>query len=260
MLLDWFTIIAQIVNFLILILLLRRFLYGPIIHAMDEREQRITLRLREAQRSQAEAEQAEADYRQLTEDLKGDRERLIHEAKAEADDLRKEMLREARHEVDQAQAAWYRAIQQEKESFLSDLHHRASSQTCAIARQALADLANASLEKHIIEVFLQRIREMAPAEMARISQSVHTSNGEFTIRSAFEIPQELWSEIEETVREQFSIDSELGYEVEPGLICGIELKSQGQKVAWSLASYLESLEQNLSEAIRDRQREDGRRS
>ena len=38
MLIDWFTVAAQAINFLILVLLLRRFLYGPIVKAMDDRE------------------------------------------------------------------------------------------------------------------------------------------------------------------------------------------------------------------------------
>ena len=45
---DWFTVVAQIVNFLTLVGLLKKFLYGPIIRAMDDRERRIASRLEEA--------------------------------------------------------------------------------------------------------------------------------------------------------------------------------------------------------------------
>ena len=47
---NWFTVAAQVVNFLILVWLLHRFLYGPIIAAMDRRERRIAERLQDAQR------------------------------------------------------------------------------------------------------------------------------------------------------------------------------------------------------------------
>lgn len=58
MLIDWFTVAAQAVNFLVLVWLLKRFLYKPILGAMDAREQRIASQLR-----QAEAEKAEAKKR-----------------------------------------------------------------------------------------------------------------------------------------------------------------------------------------------------
>ena len=55
MLIDWFTVAAQAVNFLILVWLLKRFLYKPILGAMDAREQRIASRLRQAETEKAEA-------------------------------------------------------------------------------------------------------------------------------------------------------------------------------------------------------------
>ena len=53
MLINWFTVAAQIVNFLILVALLKRFLYGPIVAAMSAREGRIAAQLTEAQRKKA---------------------------------------------------------------------------------------------------------------------------------------------------------------------------------------------------------------
>ena len=48
---DYFTIIAQIINFLILVFLLRHFLYRPVITAMDEREQKMVSRLKDAEQN-----------------------------------------------------------------------------------------------------------------------------------------------------------------------------------------------------------------
>ena len=54
---DWFTVVAQIVNFLILVWLLKKFLYGPIIRAMDDRERRIASRLEEANARERQAQE-----------------------------------------------------------------------------------------------------------------------------------------------------------------------------------------------------------
>ena len=60
MLINWFTVAAQIVNFLILAVLLKRFLYGPIVRAMAAREERIASEMAAAAQKRREAEQEEA--------------------------------------------------------------------------------------------------------------------------------------------------------------------------------------------------------
>ena len=53
---NWFTVIAQIVNFLILVWLLKRFLYKPVLKAIDDREQKVAAKLKDAEIKNAEAE------------------------------------------------------------------------------------------------------------------------------------------------------------------------------------------------------------
>ena len=55
MLIDWFTVGAQALNFLILVWLMKRFLYKPILHAIDEREKRVATELANADKKKAEA-------------------------------------------------------------------------------------------------------------------------------------------------------------------------------------------------------------
>ena len=56
MLIDWFTVGAQALNFIILVWLLKRFLYKPILNAVDAREKRIAAELADADAKKAEAQ------------------------------------------------------------------------------------------------------------------------------------------------------------------------------------------------------------
>jgi F-type H+-transporting ATPase subunit b len=62
MLIDWFTVGAQIVNFLILVWLLKHFLYKPILDAIDAREKKIAAELADADTKRTEAEKERADF------------------------------------------------------------------------------------------------------------------------------------------------------------------------------------------------------
>lgn len=249
MLIDWFTVTAQVINFLVLIYLLKRFLYGPIIKAMDEREKRIALRLQEAQQKKADAEQEAALYQRKNRDLENRREALLSEIKEEAEARRKELMNEARNHIDAVRDKWYEAIEREKEAFLQDLRQRTGRQTCAIARQALKDLANIDLEHHIVLVFIERLRNLDKDELGAIKESFRKSGGRVNLRSAFEIPGELAGKIVEVLQAQVSDPVDLHLEISSDVICGIELKVLGRKIAWSLGDYLGALEEGLAGAL-----------
>ena len=124
MLIDWFTVIAQIINFLILVFLLWRFLYKPITKTMQERQRRITNRWEEAQVKQEEAAQEAELYRQKQQELDQQRATFINEAKTQAEEERKQLINQARQEVESMQTGWREAIQREQDEFLATLRQQ----------------------------------------------------------------------------------------------------------------------------------------
>ena len=82
--LDGFTIVAQVVNFLILVALLKRFLYAPIIGAMQAREDHIAMRLDEAQEKISEAQRLAAVYDQRMQTLQQTQDAMLTQAQEEA--------------------------------------------------------------------------------------------------------------------------------------------------------------------------------
>jgi F-type H+-transporting ATPase subunit b len=254
-LIDWFTVIAQIANFLILVLLMRRFLYRPILNAMQTREERIAARLQEADRQQAEALAAEESYRQQKLALERSQEEILARARVEAERQRKEWVAEARAEIDETQRHWHQAIQREKELFLHELRKRAGQQVCAIARRALADLANAELEQRMVDIFIRRIQAVTPEQRADIVAAVQEAGEGITVRSAFSLPVEMRHRIRGVAEEQIGDGVEVHFDVAPDLIAGLELKAPGHRIAWSLTDYLDNLEEEIAAALEAESRE-----
>ena len=248
---DWFTFIAQIINFLILVWLLKRFLYRPIIRAMEQREQKINSRLQEAEQKIQTAQQEAQSYRQKQQEIEEERATIFSQTKADADNQRKILLQKAREEVDVTAVKWQEALRREQESFLRELKAGATQQINATLRRALADLANSNLEQQIIEIFLQRLQNLDANEREEITSSAHTNHhpGQILVHSAFEIPGVSRQRITEVVREQFGNNINLRFETVPDLICGIELTTLGSKVSWSLENYLTTLEASLSSVL-----------
>lgn len=249
MLIDWFTVFAQIVNFLILIWLLHRFLYGPIVKAMQAREDRIREQLESAHTQRREAEEIKADYVSKRQELDEQHDRLIIEAREEAEAWRKEQMDRARVEVDEAQGHWQEAIQREKDLFLRELRQRTGHHVVAIAHRALADLAEADLEAQMVHVFLQRLQATDPDRREEIAQSIRDSGRGIIVQSAFELPQEQRDEFTALVGEMVGDTVPLEFVTSSELLAGIELKAGSYHVAWSLDEHLVSLEQDMAELL-----------
>jgi len=246
LLIDWFTVFAQIFNFLILVALLKKFLYRPIINAMDEREAGIAARLEEA-RLQIEAAQREAElYRAKTRELEAGRAEMMENARQDAETRRSELLTQVREEVMNRRTAWYEALQQEKASFLHDLRVHAGAKFMQVSRRALRELAGAELEQAMLHVFLERLRQTADAAGDDLPPSLRQSGAEVAVTSSFEIPEGLRIQIEDTFRSRFAPECSFHYAISQDLLCGIELKTDGVRVAWSLQDYLGELEKELN--------------
>src|SRR3970282_801082 len=96
MLIDWFTVSAQVVNFLILVWLMKRFLYKPILYAIDAREKRIATELADADGKRAEAQKERDEFQHKNEEFDQQRNELLSKAKEEAKSERERLFDVAR--------------------------------------------------------------------------------------------------------------------------------------------------------------------
>lgn len=253
MLIDWFTVVAQIINFLILVFLMRRFLYNRIIQAMDGREERIGARLQEADKKKKMAEKEAEAYLQKKQELEDEKARMLAEAKKDAEEKRKELVEQARKEADQLEKRWKEALETHKGSFLRNLRQLAQRQVYDISRRVLQDLAGVDVEERAIKAFLNYIAETKEEAKDNFVLAVRKGDGMVTVSSGFEIPEEQRGMIEGALRKEIGARTgngiEIGYRVNPNIGFGIEVVAHGRKLAWSLASYLKTLEKRAGESL-----------
>lgn len=252
MLIDWFTILAQTLNFLILVWLMKRFLYKPILHAIDEREKRIATELADADAKKAEAEKEREAYRHKNQEFDQQRSALLSQATGEAQAQRLRLLAEARKAADALSAKRQESLRNEAHRLNGALRLRVQHEVFAIARKALADLATTSLEERLGEVFTRRLQEMDSEAKNILARALKTASDPALVRSAFELPAEQREAIRNALNETFSAEIHIRFETAPELISGIELTTNGQKVAWSIADYLASLENGVGDLLKEK--------
>ena len=246
MLIDWFTIIAQLINFLLLVFLLQRFLYKPIVNTIGTRQKLLKKRWHQAE-EQREAANAEIiSYQEKQAQLVQTEQEFIDRAQEQGEQKYHQLVQQARQEVEQKQATWEDAIAQQQEQFLENLQAKVTQQVLAITRQALQELADVKLEEQAIALFLHRLQNLDRSERDNLAQSLQHSDNGLVIRSGFELSPENKHKIVDSLhRQQLYQGNNAQFATKPDLICGIELQASDYKIAWNLQNYLQSLDEHL---------------
>lgn len=250
--LDWFTFLAQIVNFLILVYLLQRFLYGHIVKIADEREEQIASRFAEAETQAEEAQAEAAAYRQKRQEFEQERDKMITQVHQQAEARRHELMDVARQEVEEQKSKWYHALAREKQAFLQALQQQAGRQVYAVARRALADLADAELEQQVVGVFMDRLRRLSQDEKEKLAISLQEAGDKSVqVQSAFALPADRQQAIQMLLHDHFDDDVSVRFSTNADLICGVALRVDGRQVTWNVQSYLDRLEEEVVAALEE---------
>ena len=203
MLIDWFTVGAQALNFLILVWLMKRYLYQPIRHAIDAREKLIATELANAEAKKAEAQKEHDEFQHKNAEFDQQRAALLSKATDEAQAERQRLLDEARKAAVDLSLKRQEALKSEEQTLHQAIRQRTQQEVFAIARKALGDLATVSLEERLGEVFTRRLRELDAKAKEGLGTALKTASEPALVRSTFDLPAEQRAAIQNALNETF---------------------------------------------------------
>lgn len=253
-LIDWFTVVAQVINFLLLVWLMKRFLYVPILNAIDTREERISTELASADANKAEARKEQEEFKRKNEEFDRQRAALLNKAREEAKNEHQQLLEEARKAASDLSSKQQEALKNARQNLNEAISRRAQKEVFAIAQKALKDLAGIGLEERMVDVFIQRLHDLNDEEKKQFTSALQASSEPVLVRTAFELPEAQCTSIKRAIKEALGVEIETRFEISPDLISGIELSTNGQEFVWNLADYIKSLERGIDEVLKEHSR------
>jgi len=250
MLIDWFTVGAQALNFLILVWLLKRFLYRPVLAAIDAREQKIARQLESAAKQEAQARAERDDFQRRNSALDQERAKVLRDASEAATRERDRLLESAREDARTLRERLSEVLANERDELRRRLQSQTRLEVFALTRRVLQDLSGVEVEQRMVEVFLTHLRGLAAGQRQEILRPLaapgRAARGfSAIVRSAFELSPTQQATLESAVAETLGRPDSIRFEITPELICGIELSVDGVKLAWSIPDYLGSVSQSL---------------
>lgn len=237
---DWITVLAQMANFLLLVWLLKRFLYRPILDGIDAREAEIAKRMAEAGIAEQKAKTEAAQYKMQQAQLHEHKELLVTDALNNTKAQRDALLSEARTKLEQEQQDWQRFLSAERAKFNQQLQRNGEQALLTLTRKALHDLADESLEAAIVRHVGKRLVPLA-SDLIEAAGDTNVAQACTHEPLSLSDQAQLRSDLQQLLP-QLSLSFMTDAEQAAGLI----LRVGGAQVAWTLDSYTDELESLLS--------------
>ena len=249
---NWFTVIAQVVNFLLLVWLLKKFLYKPVLDAIDAREKKIVARLEDAKSKKAEAKKEQDEFAEKNKQFDAQKKELMDKVIAGTNSQKNKLLEDARKDIDALHAKQQKAVADMQENLKSELAQKTQKEVFDIARKILTDLASAGLEEQAAKLFISRLEALKDQEKTKFVDAFTTASKPVLIKSAFELPAKQQTEIIKAVDKILGKHTTFEFKTLPEIISGIELSANGYKLSWSISAYIDGLQNDISEAIKNK--------
>lgn len=253
MLFDWFTVIAQIVNFLILAILLKYFLYDRIVEAMEERRKKTDTAEQEASSAKEEAQNRQKEYEKKLKELNQEKKGMIQKAKDEAKEEKEKILEQAKKEHRELKDKLHGSLEKEKDSMLDEISDNIVDQTKILATRIIKELSGSDMQSKVSKVFTQKLKDIDSKRKKRMLRSLKKEDYKAKVTSPQELDKSDKQMITRSVRENISEKAQINYEIDRKLVMGLSLKTNSHKLSWTLEDFLSDLD---LQGIRDKDKED----
>lgn len=231
-------LLAQIVNFVVLAVLLRALLYGPVTRMLDERRAKIEKGLKDADAAEKARANAETEKQKILDDARAEAQKIRAEANQQAEQAAAKIRADAQTEAEKITADALSGLSGERDKMLSELRGQIAALAIAASNKLIGELLDPRYSRERQEALIADFFAKVPADVKRGLAGVA---GEAEVISA--VP--LTSEEQSRVKSELAL-SAASFHVDPRILGGLRVRVGDKVVDGSVAAQLESLHASLS--------------
>jgi len=241
---DWWTLALQTVNVLILIWILARFFFRPIMNIVIKRQEEANKLLAAAAHARQEADEARADADKARAKIAAEQERLIAEARNAAKIEKHNLLAQTAEEIAKLRGEAAATIARDRVAAEETIIDRASELAVAIAQRLLARFPDQDVFDTFVDEICREVCELSPE--ARETLAFATTAHPIEVVTAAPLSDEETQHLRTALKRAFGAELPFKFQIDPAIIAGIELKSQNMIIRSSWRADLDRIRHELS--------------
>ncbi len=243
---DWWTLVLQTVNVLILVWILGRFFFRPVTAIVTKRQEEAKTLLDDAASIRQQAEKARSEADKARADMDAQRQQLFEQARQDAQSERARLLDEASRELAKMREAAVAAAERDRAACESRLVGHAIDLALDVARRLVARVPPDTTFQTFTEELCREVRSLP--EMSRTGlTSAASSGGVVEVLTAADISAEQEQYVRRKLAAALGADVPMTFRRDEALIAGLELRGPATIVRNSWRSYLDRIREELTD-------------
>ncbi len=238
------TLIFQIINFVVLLVILRRVLYKPVREIMEKRRGLVEQKMREAGQARSEAQALKDRYEAEMTGMKERKSRMVEELQTEVDEERKRLINKAREDADRIAMREKAQLSVEQRTIEAEIKEKVLDSVSVFSSNLLRDVADETLHKAVFRTFLDGLEGFA-RELGELKEQQAPLIVE--IASAYPLTTGEIEKVREAIQAHTVRTVTVNAAVEPLLIAGVRMKAEDWVFDASLAGQVSALKEKLKE-------------
>ena len=222
---DWTTFFLEILNFLVLVWILKRFLYAPVLAALDVRQQRLKGEAAKAETLQREASELKAGYEQRLADWDRERERQHRQLEEELTKARAAGMEDLKKSLADAEAKAGARAEALAVSRDAALLRQATGEAYAAATAMLVRLASSELTARIAAMFVEDLASLPEEDVGslRRAATAQEAGAQADVASAHVLDAATRERIAQALAQAAGKTLPVGFREAPELLAGLRV-------------------------------------
>lgn len=236
-------LLAQVISFVLLVVILRAVGYRPIQRILQERQERIARGLEEARAAEEARARVEAEREQMLAAARAEAENIVAEARRRGQEERDQLLAQAREEAERIRETTRQEAEAERAQILGQLREQIIALSIAAAHKLVGEALDEQRQRALVEAFFSGVREgrveILPEKMERVE-------GPVVVTSALPLTEAEQAVVRRELATRLGGEPTISFRVDPAVLGGLVVRIGDRVVDGSFAGQLEQMRRALS--------------
>lgn len=221
--LNWSTFVLEIFNFLVLVWILKRFLYQPVLDIIAQRRTIIENQLAEAEQHHAEANALKEQYEHRLADWELEHEKATDNLHHELEQIRIDQLKIQRAELTEEEEKIRVTQSRQNSQAIRDIEQQALQQGAEFASRLLTEAAGPELQNRLFDILLNELSTMPDEQINALSVKWGEPPEHIQVSSAYPLSDDQRHQLEQALSRVTELSAPILYDQDKKLLAGLNI-------------------------------------
>jgi len=221
--LNWSTFVLEIINFLVLVWILKHFLYQPVMDMLARRRAAIETQLAQAKQQQGEADTLKQQYEHRLSDWQLERQKAMEELNHELQQQRLKQHEALVTELAQEQEKMRVAAARQQQQLMREMEQRALQQAAQFASRLLAEAAGPELQQRLFQLLLEGLRQLSAEQLEALVSEWGEAPQTLRVTSAYPLDEQQRQQLQQQLASVTGLVTPPDYVEDAALLAGLSI-------------------------------------